>query len=113
MLINTKLQYWVMLHAFLPAVFPSKNAIRVSNSFDPNHVPQSAQNHCSLRCERLLHPWKITGPELKCLQRLSVEKTLASKDKILHFMAFDIISLILSRVCLASICQFLFHTIFE
>ena len=56
-------------------------------------------------------PWKVTGPELKCLQRLSVEKTLANEDKILHFMAFDI-SLILSRVCLASICQFLFLTIF-
>ena len=48
----------------------------------------------------------------KCLQRLSVEKTLANEDKILHFMAFDIISLILSRVCLACICQFLFLTIF-
>ena len=52
-------------------------------------------------------PWKVTGPELKCLQRLSVENTLANENKILHFMAFDIISLILhvlSRVCLASIC---------
>ena len=32
---------------------------------------------------------------------IRVEKTLASKDKILFFMAFDIFSLILSRVCLA------------
>ena len=32
---------------------------------------------------------------------IRVEKTLASVDKILHFMAFGIISLILNRVCLA------------
>ena len=62
----------------------------------------------SFRCAKLLHPWKVTGSELKCLQRLTVEKTLASEDLILHFMVFDIISLILSRVCLA----FLFLTIF-
>ena len=32
---------------------------------------------------------------------MRVEKTLASVDKILHFMAIGIISLILNRVCLA------------
>ena len=32
---------------------------------------------------------------------IRVEKTLASEGRILHFMAFDIISVILSRVCLA------------
>ena len=46
--------------------------------------------------------WNLTGPELdlNCLERLSVEKTLASEDKSEHFMSVDIISLILRRACL-------------
>ena len=74
-------------------------------------APRSRVKHSTTEPLRSLS-MEGNRPELKCLQRLSVEKTLANEDKILHFMAFDIISLILSRVCLASICQFLFLTIF-
>ena len=100
---------------FTCCFFSSKCTSRASNSLDPNHCPTviCAESllvpEVSLRCAKLLHLWKVNGPELKCLQRVSVEKTQASEDKILHFMACDISSFILSRICLA----FLFVNFFS
>ena len=65
-------------------------------------ISASAMNLASV-CEIITSMEKFSGPELdlNCLQRLSVEHTLASEDRSVHLMAAGIISLILRRAYLA------------
>ena len=81
-----------MLHAFYLLFSVLK---KYDQSF--KQFAHSRMRRCTARADspfgvrNYLHPWKVTGPELKCLHRSSVEKTLASEDKILYSMAFDFI----------------------
>ena len=108
MLINTKLPYWVMLHAFYLLFFSSKYIqaefqtvwILIMSHSHLHRITARASSLPSV-CEIITSMDGKRAWTKMFSKIIRVEKTLASEDKILHFMAFDISSFILSRIRLA------------